>query len=237
MSARIDLDFTSFVQERNELEKRHIPFAVAATLTAVIQDAQKEVKRNVRTAFKLRNTFTEQGIRIKTATPTQLEASIYTDTANRKTGAPDYLGRQETGGERVPINGHNHIAIPTDALRRLAPGVIPAELRPKNLLGAVQGRYTDRNRKTGQLALKAQKVVRGYVFFVQTLKTGSVVILGRNAAGKSREIKAFYLLVREVHVKKSGLLMEDTTRAVVNDRLERHWDLVWDRIYIKGLRV
>ncbi len=234
MEVHVNVDLSDLARARRELERRHIPFAAAATLTAVAQDAQQAVRRNVRASFSLRNTWTEQGVRIKAATPTNLQAIVYTDTANRATGAPDYLVRQEDGGERVPVNGRQHIAVPTRYLRAMAPGVIPAELRPKNLLGATGGRYAGRNRK-GQIALKNQRVVRGMVFFVQKLRGGHLAILGRLADG--RDAAPFYLLVDEVRIKKSGLQMVATVQRIVRERLERQWDIAWKRIYDRGFRL
>ncbi len=230
----IGVDASDLIRARRELEKRHVPFALASTLTAVAQDAQQAVRRNVRASFKLRNTWTEQGVKIKAATPSNLQAVVYTDTANRATGAPDYLVKQEDGGERVPVNGRQHIAVPTRYLRAMAPGVIPAELRPRNLLGATGGRYAGRNRK-GQIAIKNQRIVRGMVFFVQDLKNGHKAIFGRLATG--RDAAPFYLLVDEVRIKKSGLQMVATVQRIVRERLERQWDIAWKRIYDRGLKL
>lgn len=234
MTVRISVDLSDLVRARRELEKRHIPFALASTLTAVAQDAQQAVRRNVRASFKLRNSWTEQGVKIKAATPSNLQAVVYTDTANRATGAPDYLVRQDEGGEKVAVNGRSHIAVPTRYLRAMAPGVIPAEMRPRNLLGATGGRYAGRNRK-GQVALKNQRIVRGMVFFLQNLRGGHLAIFGRLADG--RDAAPFYLLVDEVRIKKSGLQMEATVQRIVRERLERQWDVAWKRIYDRGIRL
>ena len=68
--------------------------------------------------------------------------------------------------------------MPTKYLRQMCLGVIRAELRPRNLLApsATDGRYTARNRK-GQITLRNQKIARGFVFFLATLKTGSLAIM------------------------------------------------------------
>jgi hypothetical protein len=221
-----------------DLETKQLPFVLAKSLTDTAKDSQAEVKRNVRAAFKLRNTWTESGIRIKPADKRgnqgRIEADVHTDTANRKTGAPDYLGRQEEGGEKVPFGGHQFIAVPTRYLRQMAPGVIPAELRPRNLLGATGGKFATSNRK-GQTVNRRQVRVRGFVFFVQKLRGGDMAIMGRYIT--DRDAYPFYLLIRSARVKRSHMEMVKTVTRVANDRFGRHWDENWRQLYANGLRL
>jgi hypothetical protein len=233
---KVTVDATPFIAARRDFEKKQLPFALASTLTAVAQDAQKAMQNNVRNAFRNRNTWTVQGIRIKPADRNThpVQADVHTDTANRKTGAPDYLGRQEDGGEKVPVQGRHFIAVPTKYLRVLAPGVIPAELRPRALLGAVNGRY-GRTKRNGQIALQPQTLVKGFVFFLAKLKSGHMAILGRHT--KDRDAYPFYLLISEAHIKKSGLRMEETVKKIANERFADRWDSTWNRIYSNGLKI
>lgn len=235
MPLHVKIDATELVSELHEIQKESLPFALASALTGTVQDAQKEVQRSLGSKFTLRNRFTEQGIRFKPADKNKfpIEADVHTDTANRKTGAPDYLGMQEDGGEKIPFGGHRHIAIPTKYLRRMCPGVIPAELRPKALLTAVNGRYATRTRK-GQIALRDQKQVNGFVFFLQTLTSGEPAIMGRYWT--EREAFPFYILVPEVHIKPR-LQMERDVDRTIQERFERQWDIVWDRIMQQGLKL
>jgi hypothetical protein len=237
-SFTVKVDATKYVEGVRDLEKRQLPFIMAKTLTDTVKDGQAEVKRNVRGAFKLRNTWTEQGIRItpadKRGNNGRIEADVHTDTANRATGAPDYLGLQETGGEKVPHGGRHYLAIPTRYLRQMAPGVIPAELRPRNLLGAVGGRFAVRSRK-GQIAMRNQTRVRDFVFFLQKLKHGEMAILGRYIT--DRDAYPFYILIPEARVKKSGLDMQKTVERVANERFGRHWEANWRQIYSSGLKI
>lgn len=239
MPYKVTVDASGFIAARRELEQRSIPFALASALTGVAQDAQAEVKRNVRSAFKLRNSFTEQGIRIKAARSNEfpVQADVHTDTGNRSTGAPDYLGRQEEGGEKVQHSGGQYIAIPTKYLRQFAPTTIPNELRPRNLLGAANGRFLYTGRK-GQQVNGRQRIVRGFVFFIQKMKGGRVAIMGRTASEKNaRDVVPFYLLVPSARIPKSGLRMAETVARVASDRFERQWDVAWQRIYRNGIRI
>ncbi len=211
---------------------------VAKTLTDTARDAQADVKRNVSRAFKLRNTWTTQGIRIKPASKNgkdgRIEADVHTDTANRKTGAPDYLGRQEDGGTKVPYGNHEYLAVPTKYLRQMAPGIIPAELRPRALLGAVGGRFSATNRR-GQVAIRNQKIVNGFVFFIQKLRGGDLAIMGRPF--QERYAYPYYLLIRSANVRRSQLDMENTVERTVQDRFARHWESNWKALYSSGLRI
>ncbi|WP_446744300.1 hypothetical protein [Silvibacterium acidisoli] len=236
MSVRVKVDVTAAVQGLHELEKQHIPFALAATLTKVVKGAQGEVQGQLPSRFTLRNDFTQKGIRIKPAEKKSavIEADVHTDTANRKTGAPDYLGKQEDGGERVAFGGHSHIAIPTKYLRQMIgeSSPIPAELRPKALLTAVNGRYATRTRK-GQMALRNQVTVRGMVFFVQQSRSGTPMIMGRYWT--DHEAYPFYILARSVRTKPR-LAMDKTVETYVQQNFQKAWDEQWSAMRAKGLR-
>jgi hypothetical protein len=234
----VKVDISGFVTGRRSFEEKQLPFIVAKTLTDTAKDAQAAVQGNVRRAFKLRNNWTTQGIRIKPANKNgrngNIEADVHTDTANRKTGAPDYLGRQEDGGTKVPYGNHEYLAVPTKYLHQMAPGVIPAELRPRALLGAVGGRFTATNRK-GQIALRNQKVVRGFVFFIQKMHGGDLAIMGRPF--HERYAYPYYLLIHSAHVRRSQMDLGKTVEKIAEERFARHWDRNWQAVYANGLRI
>jgi hypothetical protein len=219
----------------NELQKSQIPFAVAATLTGCAKAGQAATQQSLGGKFHLRNKFTSQGIRIKPASKKneRMEADVHTDTANRSTGAPDYLVAQQEGAEKVPHGGRQYLAVPTKYLRMLAPGVIPAELRPRNLLGAVGGRYlVTRRGKAG--ALRNQRIVQGFVFFVQSLRNGHKAIMGRYWT--DRDAYPFYLLISEGKIDPR-LDMDKTVRVAVERAFPEQWKETWRRIMVRGLRI
>lgn len=235
MSISVHVDVSEAVKGIHELERKHIPFALAATLTNLAKGSQAKVKAGLGSKFKLRNSFTEQGIRITPAKKNAetIQADVHTDTANRKTGAPDYMGRQEEGGDKVPHEGRMHIAVPTKYLRQMiGDGPIPAEMRPRALLGAVGGRYTGHTRK-GQIALRNQVRVRGMVFFLLESK-GKSLIMGRYWTEK--EAYPFYVLVPEVHVRER-LHMEKDVESYCVEHFEQAWQEQWERMRAKGLRL
>ena len=246
MPFRVTLDISGFVAQRRAIEQRVLPLVTAQALTAVAQDAQVEVRRREASAFNLRNTWTQDRTLVKAADRNSypLESAVYTDTANRATGAGDYMGRQEEGGEKVPFGGHQHLAIPTKYLRNLAPRIIPTQLRPKALLpqnaslgevykgsfGSVGKRYE----KISRTALRKLKSSE-YVAFLQHDKKGTLCIFFR--PGSSRDAVPLYVLVSEATVRKSTMQMQQTVGQVAFDRFPRQWDIAWQRIYAQGIRL
>lgn len=188
------------------LREEQLPFTIARALTMTAVNARDETRSLEKNVFTLRNDWTQQRTLTRAATKQSQVAEVYTDTENRTSGAPDYLPRQEDSGikrpsGRVNVDGRSYIAVPTRYFRNKFGKIIPAELQARNLLGAVGGRFTAMRRTKGggrQIALRGQKIVRGYVFFVQELKGGNLAIMGRNPDGRDPE--PFYILITEAHI-------------------------------------
>ena len=221
----ISIDLSGYVEEVAQARSKDIPFATAKALTRVAQDAQTEVRRNIQRDFTLRNNWTQQNIKI---TPAQklswpITAEVYTDTGSGS--APDYLEPQEDGGEKVPHNGHTYIAIPTKYLRALIGDttVIPAALRPKELLAEFTGTYVGRRSGKASRTPKAQQ----FVGFKQYIR-GELYIMGRRPED-SREAIPLYLLVPEASIRPV-LEMADTVERVAEERFETHWDDAWGEL-------
>ena len=236
MELKITVDVSEAMSGLADLQKRQIPFAMAKALTGCAKAGQAAVQESLDGKFHLRNDFTRQGIRIKPAEKNGavIEADVHTDTANRSTGAPDYLLPQEDGGEKVPHGGREHLAVPTRYLRQMCPGVIPQELRPRSLLGAVGGRYTAITRKKGQIALRNQKQVRGFVFFLQDIADGHKAIMGRYWT--DRDAYPFYLLIPEAYIKPKLEMQQDVERAA-RAAFPELWAETWRSIMARGLRI
>ncbi|MGA7887607.1 MAG: hypothetical protein WCA44_17875 [Acidobacteriaceae bacterium] len=243
MEIRCTVDVSAAVGGLNDLQKKDIPFALAKSLTRSAQAGQRAVQDSLGGKFTLRNTFTRQGIRFKPAEKkaARIEADVHTDTANRATGAPDYLGLQQTGGEKVAHEGHTYIAVPTSVFRTLfGNGVRSRELLPGNLLHAVAGRYSILRRRKGmkdaQIALINQKLVRGWVIFVQKLADGHKAIMARSPYEGERDIYPLYLLIPEAHVR-ARLGMDKTVDAAVQAAFPEAWQETWRDIMVKGLQI
>jgi hypothetical protein len=232
MPLNVNVNVTDAVNGLHNLQKDQIPFTLARSLTATAKDEQQLVQDSLPGRFTLRNRFTQQGIRI---TPAQknsspIQAEVYTYTANEKTGAPDYLLGQEDGAEKIPHNGRAHIAVPTRYLRQMAPGIIPDELRPKNLMQiADSGKFTSRRGNT-----RNARLVRGFSFFLQTMHDGHAAIMGRYMT--DRDAYPFYLLIPEATIKPvlgMAALIKQTAQA----NFIKNWRAVWKDVLAKGLRV
>ena len=84
---------------------KHIPFAVAKTLTQIAQQSQQEVRKSIKEKFFIRKKSGgfESSIRIKPATKTKLTAEVYTMAA--------FAALQQTGGVKQAKDGR--LAIPS----------------------------------------------------------------------------------------------------------------------------
>lgn len=222
----VTIDVSGYVAMVDEARSKDIPYATSLALTRTAQDAQIEVRRNVGRLFTLRNTWTQQGIRFKPAEKLAwpITAEVFTDTGNA--AAPDYLLGQEDGDRKVAHNGHVHIAVPTKILRDLIgnSAVIPAALRPKELLSAYTGTHVSRRSAKSVRTPKAQQ----FVGFIQAIR-GKLYIIGRKPKAADRQVYPLYLLIPEAQVK-AVLGMEATVEKITAERFEQHWDDAWSEI-------
>ena len=233
-----------------------LPFTIARFLTNVAQTGQEGARIAEKSVFKLRNDWTVRQTKITPATKKSLVSEVYTDTSNYKSGAPDYLPRQDEGGEKVPLAGHRYLAIPTRYLRKLATGIIPDALRPKNLLppganvaeeysGNFAAKPTVRPRRAiGRDARK--KLGNGeFVAFVQHTKSGTLCIFVRHGGmgyhDGSNDAEPWYTLVREANIKPR-FPMEQVVQGVIDAYADRDFDRAAAEVLVNaalksGLRV
>jgi hypothetical protein len=215
-----------------------LPFTIARFLTLSAQDGQEAGRQLAGRVFKLRNDWTTRNVRITPATKTKLMSEVFTDTSNRRSGAPDYLPAQDEGGEKVPLGGHRYLAVPTRYLRKLAPGVIPSALRPRSLLPpnanlgqAYQGKFgrvgkaaTPYPRTSHQDAILSNG---DFVAFAQTTKSGVLCIFVRHGGvgfhGGSQDAEPFYTLIRAAHIQPRFPL-EQVVEAIVQQNADRNFD-------------
>lgn len=92
-------------EELAAIASKHIPFAVAKTLTQIAQQSQQEVRKSIKEKFFIRKKSGgfESSIRIKPATKTKLTAEVYTMAA--------FAALQQTGGVKKAKDGR--LAIPS----------------------------------------------------------------------------------------------------------------------------
>ena len=232
-----------------------LPFTIARFLTNVAQTGQEGTRIAEKSVFTLRNDWTVRQTKITPATKKSLVSEVYTDTSNYKSGAPDYLPRQDEGGEKVPLAGHRYLAIPTKYLRALVSGIIPDALRPKNLLppGAnvaeqYSGNFSAKpamrpRRAIGRDARK--KLGNGeYMAFVQKTRSGTLCIFVRHGGmgyHGGHDAEPWYTLIREAHVKPR-FPMEQVVQGVIDAYADRDFDRAAAEVLVNaalksGLRV
>lgn len=239
-NVRVNIDITGYVEQVDQAKNRDIPFVTAKALTRVAQDGQTEMRRQAARKFHLRNTWTQQGIRFTPADKLSwpIHSEVFTDTSNGKTGAPDYLARQEDGGLKVPFGGRHYLAIPTKYLRAIAPGPIPNALRPRTLLPAdaqigqaYRGRFDGpyAGPAYGRLGVRRLRSIGSsqYVAFLQYDRRGTLCVFVRIQG--QRDPQPWYILTPQATVK-AVLEMATTVAKVVDERFETHWDDAWDAI-------
>ena len=234
-----------------------LPFTIALFLTYQAQSGAAATKAAIPGIFTVRNTWTQQNIKITPAKKGTLFSEVYTDTENRQTGAPDYLPRQDEGGEKMPVAGHRFLAIPTKYLRKLAPGAIPDQLRPKNLLppGANLGEEFTGSFARAKGAPKVRRAIGRearkklgsgeFVAFVQQTKSGTLCIFVRHGGmgyhGGSADAEPWYTLIREAHIKPR-FPMEQIVQAAVDQNMDANFDRAAAQVLVNnalksGLRV
>jgi len=200
-----------------ELRENQIPFTIARALTMTAIEARDAVRVEEKRVFHTRNDWTTSRTLVKMATKQDLTAQVYTDTANRKTGAPDYLPRQEEGGIKRPsgygvqFQGGSYLAVPTKVLlRMIGGGIMPAKYRPTNmLLSATLGPPTK-----GQMRRRRAQLREGMYYFIVTFKSGKLGVMGRNANDARDAAVPLYILTPDAHVT-ARFPMDQTVKDVV----------------------
>ena len=251
----VSCDISGPVAALEQLLGEDLPFTIARFLTMQAQTGQEAARADESKVFTLRNDWTVRNTRITPAKKDTLVSEVYTDTSNRSTGAPDYLPVQQEGGEKVPLAGHRYLAIPTRYLRKIASGIIPDALRPKNLLppGANLGETysgsfaTKTTRPRRAIGRDARKKLGNsdFVAFVQKTKTGVLCIFIRHGGigyhGGTQDAEPWYTLIPSAHIK-ARFPMEDIVARVVQENAEKNFDraaaeVLVNRVLSGGVRM
>jgi hypothetical protein len=200
----IKIDSRAALAVLNDIQKTQLPFAMAAALTQTAKDGQGAMQTRMSKIFTLRNTWTQQGMKITPARKTDQQpfSEVIADRWYLGVGT----GSQEVGGARIPHEGHDYIAVPL----RINLGVsqtslIPTHLRPKNLINSGKG-------------------------FIVTLRDGRKFIFMRTGP-EHNAIAAVYRLISEV-LLKPVLDLEDTIAAIVTERWDFNFQTAIDKAVI-----
>lgn len=199
----ISVDVDGPMKAFKDLRENQIPFTIARALTMTANDCRDAARAEEGRVFQLRNDWTQRRTLTQFATKQNLTAQVYTDTENRRTGAPDYMPLQDEGGTKRPnsysvqFQGKAYLAVPTKMLRRLAPGVIPAKWRPSQILPyALMGPLT-----RGAMRARKHLVRDGMYYFIVPFKSGAYGIMARAATDSRDAAWPMYILTDMARIK------------------------------------
>ena len=191
MSVKSDL--ARALKQLDTLSSKQFPFTIAKALTQTGKDVQAEVQRNMPQRFTLRRNWIMKGIRIMPATKQNLEVVIYSRDSS-------FMGRQEDGGEKTPMQpGGKYIAVPMN-VRRTKTQIIAKSDQPGNLKNSF---------------ILTAKDGRKYI----AVRMGARAAMNRGSAGNQAnsrggkgEVVLMYELVKSAHIKPRLGLADDGTR-------------------------
>jgi hypothetical protein len=198
---RIQLRGIETVQaEFRDINANQIPFATALAMTWTAQDSQHLIQEQVLPSrFTLRRvSFMKQGVRIKAATKTNLEATVQ--------DIHPFMGLQETGGEKFPFG--SAIAVPLEGARPSVGALIPENKRPKAVMAA--GGFI-RNGIMYAVTAKYSK---------QRRRGGMVGPM--NASRQRNQIVPMYVLVSQASIKPR-YEFEKSIEAIVGPRFQQNF--------------
>jgi len=188
----------------NDLEARHVPFAMSLTLNKLASEGQSEVRRRLADRFEIRQNWTARGIRTERATPRKLESRVFT--------LDWYMQQQQEGGTRRARHAR-HLAIPTLAVRkgetiggRIKPRMRPAALKKKQDAGG-EIRHT----KTGKV--RKRRSNRAPASFIAKLKGGKKGIFIRKFRARRLPVVLLYTLQDSVRLAPRWRFDQDIKRV------------------------
>ncbi len=232
---KVNIDTTEAIAGLNDLQKQHIRFALAKTLTSCAEGGRNAVQHSMFSKFHLRNNWTVQGVRMKPADKNSnpIQAIVFTDTSNRQTGAPDYLleqrGRREGSVRRSAALSDSHKVSPPNVPRSHPARTAAAQ-------PARRGRWT----LHGHHAQRASDSIAGSkdrarlcILYADTHQR-TPGYHGRYWTG--RDAYPFYILIPDGMIKPR-LQMEAIVQDVVTDIFPAVWARVWREIMARGLRI
>jgi len=200
LSIDLDSNLDDIIGLLNDIEVKHIPYALSFALNQTAEIARKEVIRQMPDRFLLRNGRTVLGIRRMPATKNRLVAHV---------GSKDWFLRdQETGGIRRP-GKLPAIFVPTNAVRRGGTlAGMRAGAKPATIMRQIERAKlkTPRRKKRGKGKLKSIKP------FLVTMKNGKQAIFRRRFQAKRLPIVMLYRLEKSIRIDPRWKFEETAVR-------------------------
>ena len=142
MEIIVKLDISELQSNIRDIEKRHIPFAMAKALTKTAQQVQSEEVKVMRSTLDRPTTYTMKSLYVKPATKKNLTSMVYfkdKSSAGKGNPAANWMLPQITGGKR-------NLKRFESALRRigvlpLGMYIAPGEACPLDAYGNIPGSF------------------------------------------------------------------------------------------------
>lgn len=210
---QIDIDTKQIERIVGAVNSRQLPFAAALALTQTAKDAQASVRASMPAKFTLRRQWIVNGIRIKPANKTTLEAWVYSKDA--------FMARQEKGGIKTGKAGGGDFTSSSVAEANKGVRARPAGGRVAIPTDNVLRNKSDIIRKSDLPAGLGKKA------FV--MGRGATQVLARRfSKGKRAGLQILYVLKASTHIKPR-LGLEDITTKVVERRFAMHFNSAFEQ--------
>lgn len=218
---QVDTNATALGQALAKLAREQLPFATAVALTRTAQDARDHTRGRLGESFTLRaRKRVESGISINPARKQDWPK------CQAEVGLKDgFMARQVTGGEKKPLAGTKHIAIPTRITQRgPGGGVVPAQ-KPRPIrsrkTGFVSDETGDASSPLGTKPGLVRERVAGRVVRKQKVE-GFGPKLQRRARTANLGVVTWHLLRSKVHIEPRWKFPQQVT-SNVGDRYPAHF--------------
>lgn len=211
---QITIDAKQIERLVGTVNSRQLPFAAALALTQTAKDAQASVRASMPAKFTLRRQWIVQGIRIKPANKTTLEAWVYSKDA--------FMARQETGGIKTGKPGGGNFS--SSSVAEATKGV---RARPVGGRVAVPTDKVLRN-KSDIIRKSDLPAGLGKKAFVIGKGGNEQYLARRFSKGKRAGLQILYVLKGSTYIKPR-LGLEEITTKVVERRFNKHFSEAFER--------
>jgi hypothetical protein len=213
MRIRITTNAAQLERELTQFAQKELPKAMARTLTALAKEAQKKVREELPSRFRIRNDYVSRGIETVPAEKSDGLHSMKAVIGSRNS----FMRLQEEGGDKPRLKGLGLLAAPLRSrVRPVESEVIRPGLRPMKLLQLVQDK---KNYRLETLKSNSQKAI---VFrpqsksYLTRAKRNSALALRRRQArlALSQRVRVLWVLPEQVTLKPRWQFFETVQKAV-----------------------
>lgn len=193
-----------------ERRKSQLPYAIAVGLTRTVKAKQAVIWALLPQEFIIRRPgWARSGIRITPALKTRFEAVIQ--------DINEYMGRQQTGGAKLPKFGR-YVAVPLRGAKASPRSLVRAEDSPHSVME--RGGFI-REKSNGKL------IMYRVAFKAGAHRRLSSAIAGITSSSWSRQVVPMYALVSSASVPKRYHFIENVQRDLEGEfarQFERAWE-------------